>query len=198
MGRRFLIQKTPTGEFRLPAAGAEMLLEAYTLDERSGELTGARDAGLDGQRDPCYFTELQHYAQPQAEATVLLARFAPTDFYGFVGSNDQPVIADVVDADFMSALRQFSVVHDWEFGATVLAAPGSRFYVLQKGYPHYRYYYHGPTRETQGFLMGHQTRVRGSDRAVPADGRGAGVPGGGGPAGLVSRGGRGAQRRAPE
>ena len=161
LGRYFHVQKARDGVFRFPAieVGAGKLhADAFTIDVETGEITGARDMGLEGQRFRNSYYKASQFKQTQTRITILLARMAPTDFYHLVGPATQPVtLRPPLDAALRTPLEQYGIIHDWDHGATVFVRPGRRFYLPLGNYPHYRYYGREIDRQhvfAKGFLTG--------------------------------------------
>ncbi|MAE66099.1 MAG: hypothetical protein CMJ18_17650, partial [Phycisphaeraceae bacterium] len=182
LGRYFHVQKARDGVFRFPAieVGVGRLhADAFTIDASTGEITGARDMGLEGQRFKNSYYKASQFKQTQTRITVLLARMAPMDFYHLVGPAVQPMtVKSPLDAALRTPLEQYSIVHDWDHGATVFVSPGRRFYLPLGNYPHYRYYGREIDRthvSTKGLLTGWSpapavTSAGGSDGADPGPG----------------------------
>ena len=143
IGRLVHIQKTRNGVFRFPATAGEQFVDVYSIDEETGELTGARNMGPEGQKhlnmNDAYHGQ-RHFAHLQTRITVLMSRMAPVDVYQLLGPHDQPVTLQLLDADFGGPLGEYSQTHDWEHGATFFVRSGQRFFVRLNNYPHYRSY----------------------------------------------------------
>ena len=162
-GAPFYIQKTPTGRFRFPAieaGGADALTcDAYTLDERTGDVTGARDLGPDGQRYPVFRGKRGGaqglFADPETRVTVLLTRAAPTDIFGLTGPDGEDLTVDILDARFRTPPNEFSLTEYWGQGVTLFVRPGERFYVVLRDCPQRHFDRKGTV--TRGFLLGHST-----------------------------------------
>ena len=175
-GRYGLLQKTRDGVFRFPATTAEKLINAYTIDPETGQLTGARNMGPDGQKFPNYINERQHFAEPETRITLLLSRLVPTDVFDLLGPHNQPLTLQVLDARFYAPPDEYAVAHHWEHGATIFARPGDRFFVALNSYPHYRNYgyelftswYGREGKQPKGILMGYgrESRVQSRESGV--------------------------------
>ena len=164
-GGSIQIQRSRDGTFRFPAIATEDVLgEAYTIDDATGQITGARDLGPDGQRFPTRLYSKRGaslFADPESRVTILLARFTATDVYRALGPEGQPLTFEVIDARFGQPPDQYSLSEFWEQGATVFVPPGERFYLLMKDLPLHQ---GAPIRIfgqtglfTQGFCLGHRS-----------------------------------------
>lgn len=172
-GQPFYFQKTHDGIFRFPAVEAAqadaVLAEAYTIDERTGRLNGARDLGPEGERFPTQVNKKRAgnlFEEPTTRVTVMMARLAPMDIYRTIDPDGRPLTLELLDARFRSPPMKFGICEYWEQGATVFVEPGDRFYVLLKNLPERGRFYGQTGAFTQGFMLGHRP--------------GAGPPGAGG------------------
>lgn len=135
MRRGAVIQKSTDGRFRIPAvsAGSFPYTEAYTVDERTGQITGAKDLGPAGLRFPTtFYDKHRFYQKPENEMTIVISRLAPFDIYRTLGPDGQPVTVELLDARFRTPPQEFSVTEAWEQGTTVFVKPGDRFYIVFK------------------------------------------------------------------
>ncbi|MAE67705.1 MAG: hypothetical protein CMJ18_25910 [Phycisphaeraceae bacterium] len=160
LGRYFHIQKARNGMFRFPAVEVgpgRLLADAFTIDETSGRITGARDMGFEGKRFKTSYYKHAQFKEPQTRITLVLASMVPTDLYQLIGPANQPITLEPLDAALGGPMDRYSIAHDWENGATVFIEPGRRFHLIQRNYPHYRYYGREEDRQgsvTKGYLMG--------------------------------------------
>ena len=172
-GSPLYIQKTTNGFFRFPSVEARsadyLMAEAYTMDPRTGQMTGARDLGPEGTLFPTMHFKSTLFSQPETRVTVLMARFAPTDLYRLLGPDGRPLTLNVIDARFLSPMPKVSLCEYWEEGATVFVEPGERFYLMLKDLP--RKFFGQKGLYTKGFLHGHLFRQ--TDQVAP-DSRGWG------------------------
>ncbi len=142
-GQKYWLQKTRNGVFRFPAVAhhtaGQFIAEAYTIDEVSGQLSGAKDLGPEGQRFPTKtWNEGRGSIYEEIESndmTILLARVAPTDIYRTIDPEGRAVTVEVLDARFRMPPSEYSLSEFWEQGATIFMPPGDRFYLVWKDLP---------------------------------------------------------------
>ena len=137
-GEVFYVQKTPSGFFRFPAVAALYKraraygCDAYKLDAITGHIKYARDLGAAGQRLPNEMGQRTLAMGKRNRVVLPVERLDPTDIYGLVGYNSQPLTVELLNAQFRTPPVQYSISEAWEQGATVFLPPGDRFYVVLK------------------------------------------------------------------
>ena len=135
-GNPFYVQKARDGFFRFPAIefwlADHLMCDAYTLDERTGEITGARDMGPAGQRFPNSTHKSKLWNAGETRLTILLTRVEPTDIYRLVAPDVEVLTVDVLDARFRTPPDEHSLADYGAEGATILLPHGTRFYVVLK------------------------------------------------------------------
>jgi len=156
-GRDFFVQRSRDGFFRIPAclagrASNALFCDAYTIDDRTGEITGARDLGAAGQKYPTYLGKDQIYREPENRVTILLSQFAPTDIYRLTGTEGRRLRPELLDANFRSIPAEFAMWTYGDEGGTLFVPPGQRFYAVLKEEPLTR----GQPSFTRGFLLGYE------------------------------------------
>ena len=157
-GGPFYIQRTRTGHFRFAAVEGSradwLMANAYTIDDRSGQITGAKDLGPEGRKFIDLFFKSKLFEQPHTRVTLLLTRLAPTDIFGLTGPDGEELAIDIMDARFRTPPDEYSVTDYWGQGATIFCKPGDRFYALLYDVPAV-HFFGRKGKELRGFLLGH-------------------------------------------
>lgn len=154
------INKSRDGRFRIPAVRLRQhgFVEAYSIDEHTGQITGAKDQGSEGARFITTFQDDHNfYREPEHKVMVVLSRLTPFDVYRALGPDGRPMTFELLDARFRTAPAQFSITEAWEQGSTAFVPSGDRFYLVLKDMPLWgsrQYKWVGnPGRSTTGFML---------------------------------------------
>ena len=155
-GINFYVQRTRDGAFRFPAAvpgrhAGWVASDAYTVDDRTGEITGARDMGVAGQKYPNRFRTWDFYKEPETRVTLLLDQFAPIDIFRLTGTEGRPLKIEMLNAQFRTAPDAFARWRYEDEGATLFARPGESVFLVLREIPLAQ----GLPEPIRGFLLGY-------------------------------------------